>query len=97
MQKQQERSSKRRSPGVHAGAFSCNASADGFFESADHAVLHVGKHMRVGIEGDSELEWSNISETTLGLTFFLSSVAHVGRGQIAELAVARNGDEVVLR
>jgi hypothetical protein len=43
------------------------------------------------------LDHSNISETTLGLTFFLSSVAHVGRGQIAELAVARHGDEVVLR
>ena len=39
---------------------------------------------------------SNISERTLGLTFLLSSVAHVGRGQIAELAVARHGDEVVL-
>jgi hypothetical protein len=33
----------------------CNASAEGFFEGAGGAVLHVGEHMRVGIEGDSDV------------------------------------------
>ena len=33
----------------------CNASAEGFFEGAGGAVLHVGEHVRVGVEGDSDI------------------------------------------
>src|SRR5215210_8697452 len=33
----------------------CNASAEGFFEGAGGAVLHVGEHVRVGVEGDSNV------------------------------------------
>jgi hypothetical protein len=33
----------------------CNASAEGFFEGAGGAVLHVGEHVGVGVEGDGDV------------------------------------------
>jgi hypothetical protein len=33
----------------------CNASAESLFEGAGGTVLHIGKHMRVGVEGDSDV------------------------------------------
>ena len=47
--------SQRKCPGVRAGALNCNASVEGFIESTGRADLHVGEHMRVGMERDSDV------------------------------------------
>jgi hypothetical protein len=41
-------------PGLFTEPY-CNASAEGLFESTGRADLHVGEHMRVGIERDSDV------------------------------------------
>jgi hypothetical protein len=46
---------QRKCPGVRAGALYCNASVEGFIESTGRADLHVGEHMRVGMERDSDV------------------------------------------
>jgi hypothetical protein len=42
----------KKSPGANAGAVYCNPSTQGFFEGACRAVLHVGEHVGVGVQGD---------------------------------------------